>query len=38
MIHQETLRIPTDGPGLVDITSQVSGVVQRAGVDVDLAT
>lgn len=38
MSHQETLRIPTRGPGLTDITRQVAEVVARADVDVALAT
>ncbi len=36
--HAETLRIHTSGAGLSDFTRQVEAVVERAGVDVGLAT
>ena len=36
--HQETITVKTRGPGLVEITDSVAGVVAAAGIGMGLAT
>lgn len=38
MVRQETLAVATHGPGLYEITGQVSRLVARAAIDVGLVT
>lgn len=37
-VHQETLEIRTRGHGFVDVTRQVSGVVEKSGIGTGLCT